>query len=36
MNLNIHHEVPDGYYGKLADAWLSGDEELQKIGRAHV
>lgn len=31
MNLNIHHEVPDGYYGKLADAWLSGDEELQKL-----
>ncbi len=31
MNVSYHNEVPAGYYGKLADAWLSGDEELQKL-----
>lgn len=31
MNVTIHNEVPDGYYGKLADAWLKNDEKLKAL-----
>jgi len=31
MILNIHSEVPEGYYGKLADAWLKNEQKLHEI-----
>jgi len=31
MNINIHSDVPEGYYGKLASAWLKNDKNLRDI-----
>lgn len=36
MILNIHNEVPEGYYGKLADAWLKNEKKLHKIYPVNV
>ncbi|NBP05757.1 MAG: bacillithiol biosynthesis BshC [Bacteroidetes bacterium] len=31
MNVNIHSDVPEGYYGKLASAWLKNDTDLKDL-----
>jgi len=31
MNVNIHCNVPQGYYGKLSSAWLKNDKNLKEI-----